>query len=35
MTQGRAHHAREFVGYEPVPADQAKLIIADSKKDDD
>ena len=35
MTQGRAHHARKFVGYEPVPADQAKGIIAEAKKDDD
>ncbi|MCJ7628671.1 MAG: elongation factor G [Longimicrobiales bacterium] len=34
MTQGRAHHTREFVGYEPVPADQAKVIIAEAKKDD-
>ena len=35
MTQGRAHHSREFVGYEPVPADQAKIIIAEAKKDDE
>jgi len=35
MTQGRAHHARKFVGYEPVPADQAKVIIAEAKRDDD
>jgi len=35
MTQGRAHHARKFVGYEPVPGDQAKVIIAEAKKDDD
>jgi len=35
MTQGRAHHAREFIGYEPVPADQAKVIIAEAKKDDE
>ena len=34
MTQGRAHHSREFVGYEPVPADQAKIIIAEAKKED-
>lgn len=34
MTQGRAHHTREFVGYEPVPADQAKVIIAEARKDD-
>ncbi len=33
MTQGRAHHAREFAGYEPVPPDQTKLIIAEAKKD--
>ena len=35
MTQGRAHHAREFVGYEPVPADQTKVIIAQTKKDEE
>jgi elongation factor G len=35
MTQGRAHHTRVFVGYEPVPADQAKQVIAEAKKDDD
>jgi elongation factor G len=35
MTQGRAHHTREFVGYEPVPVDQAKIIIAETKKEDD
>ena len=35
MTQGRAHHSREFVGYEPVPAEQAKQIIAETKKDDE
>jgi elongation factor G len=35
MTQGRAHHTRSFVGYEPVPGDQAKVIIAEAKKDDD
>jgi elongation factor G len=35
MTQGRAHHSRKLVGYEPVPAEQAKQIIADAKKDDD
>jgi elongation factor G len=35
MTQGRAHHTRVFVGYEPVPADQAKVIIAEAKKEDD
>jgi elongation factor G len=35
MTQGRAHHAREFVGYEPVPSDQAKVIIAEAKKDEE
>ena len=35
MTQGRAHHSRELVGYEPVPADQAKVIIAEAKKDED
>ncbi len=32
MTQGRAHHARKFMGYESVPADQAKAIIAEAKK---
>jgi len=35
MTQGRAHHTREFVGHEPVPADAAKVIIAEAKKKDD
>jgi elongation factor G len=35
MTQGRAHHTRTFVGYEPVPGDQAKAIIAEAKKDED
>jgi elongation factor G len=35
MTQGRAHHSREQVGFEPVPADQAKIIIAETKKDED
>jgi len=35
MTQGRAHHSREFMGYVPVPADQTKVIIAAAKKDDD
>ena len=35
MTQGRAHHSRELVGFEPVPADQAKIIIAEAKKDEE
>ena len=35
MTQGRAHHSREFVGYEPVPSDAAKAIIAAAKKEED
>jgi elongation factor G len=35
MTQGRAHHTRKFVGYEPVPGDAAKVIIAEAKKDDE
>jgi elongation factor G len=35
MTQGRAHHTRKFVGYEPVPHDAAKAIIAEAKKEDD
>ncbi|MGD2121536.1 MAG: elongation factor G [Gemmatimonadota bacterium] len=35
MTQGRAHHSRKFVGYEPIPADQAKIVIAEAKKEDD
>jgi elongation factor G len=35
MTQGRAHHSREFIGYEPVPGDAAKAIIAAAKKEDD
>jgi len=33
MTQGRAHHTREYAGYEPVPPDQAKVVIAQAKKD--
>ncbi len=33
MTQGRAHHSRQFAGYEPVPPDQAKIVIAQAKKD--
>jgi elongation factor G len=35
MTSGRAHHSREFVGYEPVPPDAAKVIIAAAKKEDE
>ncbi len=35
MTQGRGHHSREFVGYEPVPPDAAKAIIAAAKKEDE
>jgi elongation factor G len=35
MTSGRAHHAREFVGYEPVPPDAAKAIIAAARKEDE
>jgi elongation factor G len=35
MTQGRAHHTRTFVGYEPVPGDQAKIIIAEAKKEEE
>jgi elongation factor G len=35
MTQGRAHHSRKFVGYEPVPADAAKAIIAAAKKEEE
>ena len=35
MTQGRARHAREFVGYEPVPPDAAKAIIAAAKKEEE
>jgi elongation factor G len=35
MTQGRAHHTRKFVGYEPVPGDAAKAIIAEAKKEDE
>jgi len=34
MTQGRAHHVRKFVGYEPVPTDTAKAIITEAKKED-
>lgn len=33
MTQGRAHHTRQFAGYEPVPPEQAKAIIAQAKKE--
>lgn len=35
MTQGRGHHSREFVGYEPVPPDHAKFVIAEAKKEED
>lgn len=35
MTQGRAHHTRKFIGYEPVPGDAAKAIIAASKKEEE
>jgi elongation factor G len=35
MTQGRAHHSRALVGFEPVPSDQAKVIIAEAKKDEE
>jgi elongation factor G len=35
MTQGRAHHSRKFVGYEPVPGDAAKGIIAAAKKEEE
>ena len=35
MTQGRGHHAREFIGYEPVPPDAAKAIISAAKKEDE
>jgi len=35
MTQGRAHHSRQFVGYEPVPPDAAKAIIAAAKKEEE
>ncbi len=35
MTQGRAHHSRKLAGYESVPADQAKIIIAETKKADE
>jgi elongation factor G len=34
MTQGRAHHTRKLMGYEPVPAEQAKQIIAEAKKEE-
>ncbi len=33
LTQGRAHHSRELIGFEPVAPDQAKVIIAQQKKD--
>jgi elongation factor G len=32
ITQGRGHHARTFVGYEPVPHDAAKKIIAEAQE---
>ncbi len=35
MTQGRAHHVRTFAGYEPVPGDQAKQVIAEAKKEEE
>lgn len=35
MTQGRAHHTRTFAGYEPVPPDLAKQIVAESRKEED
>ena len=35
MTQGRGHHSRVFVGYEPVPPDASKAIIAAAKKEDE
>jgi elongation factor G len=31
MTQGRAHHSRKFVGYEFVPEQEAKKVIAASE----
>jgi hypothetical protein len=31
MTQGRAHHSRRFVGYEFVPEQEAKKVIAASQ----
>jgi elongation factor G len=34
MTQGRAHHSQQFIGYEAVPPDQAKQIIAEAKKEE-
>ncbi|MFO8173820.1 MAG: elongation factor G, partial [Longimicrobiales bacterium] len=35
MTQGRGHHSRKFVGYEPVPPDQTKIIIAEARKEEE
>lgn len=35
MTQGRAHHSRTFVGYEPMPDLDAKRVIAEAKKEDE
>jgi elongation factor G len=35
MTQGRAHHSRTFVGYEPVPDLDAKRIIQEAKEEDE
>ena len=31
ITQGRGHHSRTFVGYDPVPHDAAKKIIAEAE----
>ncbi len=33
LTQGRAHHTRQFVGYEPVPDHVAQEIIAQAKRE--
>ncbi len=32
ITQGRGHHARRFVGYDPVPHDAAKKIIDEAQE---
>jgi elongation factor G len=31
ITQGRGHHSRKFVGYEPVPHEQTSKIVAETR----
>ena len=35
MTQGRAHHTRTLVGYEPVPELEAKKIVAEAREEEE